>query len=52
MQAYGREKMMADFLRHDIENQPPEVRRHNFEEVSLGFSDDVAKKEADRKSVV
>lgn len=39
---------MADFLRHDIENQPPEVRRHNFEEVSLGFSDDVAKKEAER----
>lgn len=39
---------MADFLRHDIENQPTEVRRHNFEEVSLGFSDDVAKKEAER----
>lgn len=39
---------MAEFLRREIKNQPPEVRRNNFDEVSLGFSDEDAKCEAER----
>ncbi len=39
---------MAEFLRREIKNQPPEVRRNNFDEVSLGFSDEEAKCEAER----
>ncbi|MDR2090607.1 MAG: FAD-dependent oxidoreductase [Clostridiales bacterium] len=34
--------------RQEMPEQPPEIRKHNFEEVALGFDDQTAKIEAER----
>jgi len=34
--------------KHEMPTQPPEVRAHNFDEVALGYPEEIALKEADR----
>ncbi len=41
-------KKKVDLNRRDMPKQPPEVRRHNFSEVALGYSDQTAMEEAAR----
>ncbi|MGB2770533.1 MAG: dihydropyrimidine dehydrogenase, partial [Candidatus Zixiibacteriota bacterium] len=42
------QKKMLDLNRRDMPKQPPEVRRHNFIEVALGYSPETAMEEAKR----
>jgi glutamate synthase (NADPH/NADH) small chain len=40
------EKKKLDFHRREMPKQPPEVRRHNFNEVALGYTEQLAVEEA------
>ena len=40
------EKKKLDFHRREMSKQPPEVRRHNFNEVALGYTEQLAVEEA------
>jgi glutamate synthase (NADPH/NADH) small chain len=42
------QKKKLDLNRREMPKQPPEVRRHNFEEVALGYLPETAIKEAQR----
>ncbi|HQK89450.1 MAG TPA: dihydropyrimidine dehydrogenase, partial [Acidobacteriota bacterium] len=42
------EKKKPDLERREIPKQPPEVRRHNFFEVALGYTEELAVAEARR----
>ena len=42
------QKKKLDLNRRDMPKQPPEVRRHNFDEVALGYSPELAIEEAKR----
>ena len=42
------EKKKLDLERREIPKQPPEVRRHNFFEVALGYTEELAIAEAKR----
>jgi glutamate synthase (NADPH) small chain len=39
---------MPDFIRREMPKQPPEIRRHNFQEVALGYTPELAMAEARR----
>jgi glutamate synthase (NADPH/NADH) small chain len=41
-------KKKLDLSRREMPKQSPEVRRHNFSEVALGYSDEIAVQEAER----
>ena len=41
-------KKKLDLNRREMPKQPPEVRRHNFNEVALGYSPETAMEEAAR----
>ncbi len=42
------QKKTLDLVRREMPKQPPEVRRHNFQEVALGYSPELAVEEARR----
>jgi glutamate synthase (NADPH/NADH) small chain len=42
------EKKKLDLVRRTIPKQPPEIRRHNFDEVALGYAAEMAIEEAKR----
>ena len=42
------QKKKLDLNRREMPKQPPEVRRHNFNEVALGYSVETAVQEAKR----
>jgi len=41
-------KKKLDLVRRDMPKQPPEIRRHNFDEVALGYTPQTAIEEAQR----